>query len=323
MTLAALFVGGALTLLHAEWEIVETNEQPVPRHEAAFVEFEGKFYLLGGRGIRPVSIYDPETNEWTKGAKPPVEIHHFQPVVYQDAIYFICAMTGGFPNETGLEKVMLYYPKEDRWAEGHVIPEDRRRGSAGAVLHNGKIFLAGGIVRGHMGGFVPWVDQYDPETGDWETGPDAPRARDHHQITMLGDKLYVAGGRQTSKETGELFSRTVEEVDVFDFGTGEWSTITEPLPTPRAGNSTFTLQDEVVVAGGESTTQKTAHAEVEAYSEQRGNWRSLPPLNEGRHGTGVIVFEDYIYTCSGSGNRGGAPELKSLERMPVSGFSEG
>ena len=33
----------------AAWQTVETRGGPVARHECAFVEMDGKFYLLGGR----------------------------------------------------------------------------------------------------------------------------------------------------------------------------------------------------------------------------------------------------------------------------------
>jgi len=45
-----------------------------------------KIYLLGGRRIQPADIYDPATRTWTLGAPPPVEVHHFQPVVWENKI---------------------------------------------------------------------------------------------------------------------------------------------------------------------------------------------------------------------------------------------
>jgi len=38
------------------------------RHEAAGVNFNGKLYVLGGRGARGVSVYDPGTNRWSQKA---------------------------------------------------------------------------------------------------------------------------------------------------------------------------------------------------------------------------------------------------------------
>ena len=58
-----------------------------------------------------------------------------------------------------------------------------------------------------------------------------------------------------------------------------------------------------------------AHAEVEALDTVSGEWRALAPLARGRHGTGLVLWEDAIYTASGSGNRGGGPELETIERL--------
>ena len=308
--------------LFASWETVETIGEPVARHEAAFVEYKGEFLLLGGRRMNPVSAYNPKSNTWQNRSVPPEEVHHFQPVVYKDAVYFICAMTGPFPHETGLPKVLKYYPEQDKWEWGHEIPEARRRGGAGVVFRDGKFYIVGGIVRGHMGGYTDWFDEYDPETGEWRVLEDAPNKRDHFQATMLDDKLYAAGGRRSSRETGHNFALVEPIVDVFDFSTGKWSVLPKPLPTPRAGNTTMTLRNEILVIGGESNSHQKAHDEVEAYSEARGDWRKLPSLNRGRHGTGAFIFEGYIHTCSGSGNKGGSPELTSMERIELSDIPE-
>ncbi len=98
-----IFCSTVLGLFATEqWQFVDTQGELNKRHEAAFVENEGKFYLMDGRRIQSVDILDPETNTWSHGSEPPVEIHHFQPVSCKGLIYFICAMTGPFPNEKGL-----------------------------------------------------------------------------------------------------------------------------------------------------------------------------------------------------------------------------
>ena len=38
-------------------------------------------------------------------------------------------------------------------------------------------------------------------------------------------------------------------------------------------------------------------------------------LATGRHGTQAIVHKNAIYTAAGCGNRGGKPELSTLEKM--------
>lgn len=297
-----------------KWETVVTSDgsEPKERHEAAFVGIEDKFYLLGGRGILSTSIYDTKTNSWSEGSAPPIELHHFQPIIFENKVYIVGALTGGFPEETPVPNVYIYHPNTDSWEKGHEIPEDRRRGSTGNVLYQDQIFIASGIKSGHVGDHKKWFDRYDPLTGEWEALADAPRTRDHFQAVLAGDKMVLVAGR-LSNAPENTFNLTISEVDVFDFGTESWSTLEEKLLTQRAGNMAVFYEGEVLVVGGESNSQVVAHSEVEALDLDTGTWRTLPSLQRGRHGTGVFEFNGKLYTASGSGNRGGEPELFSLE----------
>lgn len=266
--------------------------------------------------MNPVDEFDPSTNTWTEKSFTPIELHHFQAVAVGDAIYMVGAMTGPYPKEKPLDKVVVYNPESDSFDFGHTIPKARRRGGAGAAYYNGKIYVVGGITNGHIDGSRPWLDEYDPQTGEWKVLADAPHARDHFHAVVLGDKLFAIAGRTTSRATNQVFDLTIAPVDVYDFSTQQWlpSSKTPRLPTPRAGNMALAWNGEIVVGGGE-TTRKTAHGEVEAYNPRTGQWRSWPSLQRGRHGSGFAIAGDYVYTASGSGNRGGSPELTSVERL--------
>ncbi|GJM30724.1 MAG: hypothetical protein DHS20C17_33590 [Cyclobacteriaceae bacterium] len=300
-----------------QWEVLSVTGSPTARHEAAFVAYEDKIYLIGGRRINPTDEFNTKTNTWTEKAPTPIELHHFQPVVVDDAIYLMGAMTGPFPGETPLERVLIYYPDRDEYEYGHEIPENRRRGGAGAVYYNGKIYMVGGITNGHIDGFKPWLDEYDPETGAWRVLPDAPNSRDHFQAVVAGNKLYAFGGRASSRKTGEVMSRTIQHGNIFDFETEQWLPVINQysIPTMRAGTAAFAWNDEVIIGGGESMVQEAAHNQVEAFNSQTNQWTVWPPLIEGRHGSGFAVVDNYLYIASGSGNRGGGPELTSIERL--------
>ena len=157
-----------------QWAEVPLATTPVARHEAAFIQVGERYYLLGGRGIRPVSIFDPVSKLWTQGNPPPVEIHHFQPVIYNDEIYLLGAMTGGYPGETPLPNVYVYNPARDEWRTGHEIPAERRRGGAGVAIHDGLIYLVCGIRDGHRGDHKRWLDTYNPATGRVESAARCP-----------------------------------------------------------------------------------------------------------------------------------------------------
>lgn len=97
-----------------------------------------------------------------------MEIHHFQGIVYGDAIYLVGAMQGKYPKETPLDNIWIYYPEKDLWEKGPEIPVERRRGGAGSVLYKGKIYMAGGIEYGHTSGTNNYFDSYNLKIGEWE-----------------------------------------------------------------------------------------------------------------------------------------------------------
>lgn len=297
-----------------QWATVASTDssKPVARHEAAFVKVNNRFYLLGGRKIKPVSIYDPRKKVWAKGAKPPVELHHFQPVVFKDDVYVICALTGKYPAETPLPHIYIYNTTSDSWRRGIQIPNERLRGSTGNVIKDGVVYISCGIKDGHRSDHKKWLDSYNIKTGEWDRLPNAPRARDHFQAVLADCKIYLLGGRR-SKAPKKTFHETIGEVDVFDIKTKQWKTIANKLPTQRAGVMGLYYKKEILVIGGESMNQNPAHVEVEALNLKTLTWRTLPKLQNGRHGTGACIHDNKIYIASGSGNRGGKPELESME----------
>ncbi|MFN6945658.1 MAG: kelch repeat-containing protein [Cytophagaceae bacterium] len=305
---------------------------PTHRHENAFVEVAGKFYLMGGRAPKPVEIYDPSTGTWSTGAANynsihASQLHHFQAVAVGTKIYAICAFEDG--SETNAQYVYIYDTENDTWSNGSEIPVARRRGSAGAAVYNGKIYVIAGITNGHDDGNVAWFDEFDPVSGNWTSLTDAPRARDHFHATVIGNKLYVAGGRisRGADGPGQVFLNTKTEVDVYDFETGNWSTLeTSGTFTGRAGTATVAVGNEVIVLGGEGPNQQSAndgapwaHNEVEAINVGTGSWRALPAMNTGRHGTQALVYNNHIYIVAGSSRRGGGgateQEAHSMEMI--------
>lgn len=326
----ALLLGSGCTQMPAEsapngpasgepsgrWETVPVRNAPTARHENAFVKVDDRFYLLGGRGDRPVDIYDPETQTWREGARPPFQLHHFQAVAQDGLIYVIGAFTDDYPTERGISAVQIYDPAADAWRTGPEIPEGRRRGAAGAVAYDGKIYVVGGLVGGHgpHADAVDWFDVFDPATGAWTALEDrpAPRVRDHFSAAVVGDRLYLAGGRNTGVEN--FSDSTIAAVDVYDFASGRWTTLDEaPLPTERAGTAAIGHGRYVVVTGGEGFGQ--AWRETEALDTETNRWTLIGNLRQPRHGTQLLEHDGALYIAGGAGDQGGGPELSDMERF--------
>lgn len=310
--LLSLFCFSVISLNSQSWKNLPANGEAQERHENAFVKAGKRFILIGGRGNKPIDIYDTENQTWKKGAQPPLEMHHFQAVNLDGLVYVLGAFTGGWPEEDPIPNIYIYDPIQDLWIKGPEIPEDRRRGAAGVAVKDKKIYLVNGITNGHTSGWVNWFDEYDIYKDEWKKLPDSPHERDHFQTVITGDILFVAGGRKSGSVKGSGFAGTVKPTDIYDFDTKKWITTTE-IPTPRAGTSIGLLDNNPVILGGESDSQEAAHNEAEIFDLEKGEWDSLPAMKEGRHGTQAINLNKQIIIGAGSGNRGGGPELKSFE----------
>ena len=302
-----------------EWESIKAKGKPTARSEAGVFAYKNKIYLIGGRRINPTDEFDINTKTWTQKSKPPIEIHHFQPLVIGDAVYIIGALTGPFPNEKAVDRILIYYPDKDIYVFGDSIPKNRKRGAAGLTFHKNKIYMLGGLTNGHMDGFQSWFDSYDISTGKWEKLEDAPDKRDHFQALTLNSKLYAFAGRNTCFRHNKSLDLTNNYGNIYDFETKKWLPFSPnyEIPTKRAGNGGFVWKNEIILGGGESITQVKAHNEVEAFHYSKLEWRNWPFMIEGRHGTGFCIIENFVYTVSGSGNRGGGPELYSIERLKL------
>jgi N-acetylneuraminic acid mutarotase len=298
-----------------EWTTLSTENSCTNRHENALAAVNGKLILIGGRGMKPVESFDTKTNTWKKVAETTLEMHHFQAVTYNNEVWVLGAFTGKYPHETPIANIYIFNPKKNEWRKGPEIPADRRRGAAGVFVYKSKVYMVCGIQDGHWDGHVSWLDEYDPKTNQWRKLPDAPHVRDHVQAVVIDDKIYVAGGRRSTAKSGQVLNLTETAVDVYDFKKNKWTSLPEAsnLPTPRAGNASVVLGKTMLVIGGESGEQVPAHNEVEAFNTSTLRWETLPPLKHGRHGTGAAKIDGKIYIVAGSGNRGGGPELNTIE----------
>jgi N-acetylneuraminic acid mutarotase len=292
-----------------DWQVLKTNNTISGRSECGMAACNGKLYLLGG-GALPTEVFDPVTLTWASKATAPVDMNHFQPVSYENKIYVLEAFTGGqYPEQPNLKNVYIYDTDKDTWTEGGALPAERSRAAAGAALYNGKLYLVAGIQHGHSSGTTNMFDEYDPKTGQWKGLPDAPHIRDHCAASVIRDKLYIAGGRNTSYHEPNnfmsFFGKTVLEVDCYDFKTGQWSTLAAKLPLGSGGGSMVNLDDKLYYMGGERATDTEANQprkNVYWLDPATNNpWKETSSLNESRNGMSAGVINHKIYVFGGVG----------------------
>ena len=309
----------AASVPESSWQpvIPSDGSELTARHEAAAVVLEDALYLIGGRGNRPIERFSSRTGQWENLGLAPLELHHFQPVVIGSRIYILGAFSCCYPRERLVSDIHVFDTETTLWTTEGSLPSARVRGSAAAVVRDGKIYLLGGNTQGHDGGAVAWFDEYDPATGVWRQLSDAPNARDHFSAVVIDDQLIAAAGRQTKLPSPA--ANPVVATDLYDFDTGVWSSA-ERIPTARGGAVAVAYAQHVVVAGGEINTSSDALDVVEALDIASGRWQTWPAMTTGRHGSGGGVSNGRFFMLSGATTIGGADESRgseSLELPPI------
>ncbi|WP_339704618.1 kelch repeat-containing protein [uncultured Kriegella sp.] len=304
------------TSLYGQWKTLDPQQECTKRHECGFVAHDNDLYLVGGRGIKPVEKYDIQQNSWKVMAPTPLEIHHLTPVSVNGKIYVVGGLSGKYPEEQPLSHVYTFDAKENTWAKIFEIPKNRRRGGSGVVVYKNKIYIVNGITFGHTSGTNAMFDVFDPVKKTWTVLDDAPNIRDHSSAVIVGDKLIALGGRNTSYHEPDnftaFFSTVKSEVDYYDFKSKKWGTYSATLPAPSAGGGAVQLNDKVYYVGGE-TGEKLANNQMYAFDPKNDVWEKKPFLNQGRHGTNAVKNKGLIYIAAGCANRGGSPEINSIE----------
>lgn len=310
-----------------KWEEISNSLQgkPTARHEACFVMASGRGYLIGGRGDRPVEMLNPRNGKWIKIGPLPTQMHHMQCVYYRRKIYVPTSWYGSAPRESINEDMWVFDIDKRTWSKLPAIPENRRRAAAASVVYNQKIYVLGGNRGGHGSHSVSlgWVDAYNLITNKWETGLaslPAGHERDHVGAAVLpGGKICIAGGRNGG--VANFFEAVVTSTFCYDVRSNKWTDMKAPIPEGRAGAATArTCDGKLIIAGGEGRFS-AAFNRVDVFDGKK--WETLSPLQRARHGTGLAVsnckYCSHIFIASGSGARGGSPELTSTEHFVPNG----
>lgn len=306
-----------------EWEVIPASGNPTGRRAAGFVgPINGKMYVIGGRKKKNIEIFDPVTNAWSRNGKFTRDVHHFQPVVWNDKVFIVCALEGDYPIETPIPHVLMYDPADDANSpkfpleEYASIPESRRRGSAAVALYNDKIYVVGGITVGHSSGTDKLFDEFDPATGAWKIMKKKPRRiRDHAGAAIFDDKLWVAGGRVTTVSDGNVYNDRVVEVEYYDFKKNKWFPKKKKFDTapildpPRAAPAVAFYQGLLWVIGG-TTTEMVNTTSI--YDPANDMWMEGPDLSDGRGAFTALIHNGEIYVASGA--RSIADDTNTIEK---------
>ncbi len=326
---------------------------PVARSHAVAVVRDGQIVLVGGTlpGDVPsndVTSYSPAENVWAKlpslpsGRKTPVAGIVGGSVWVTGGSHSVSTWSGRFSNRWEASASMpvalgevaggtigktLFLVGESNtatlaldlstgaWRSNLPVRPFTGHHHAAEVI-NGRLHLFGGLGSGAGKHQI-----YDPATNAWTLGPDMPFAAGSSASSLIGGKVYVAGGI--------VGSTTTTRAAVYDPVTNSWKDVA-PMPQGRNHAAATTDGSRMFVAGGrgpgsgDGNSVANGFDTLQVYSPSTNTWQSsvggsLAPLPQARGGMGkAVYYRGEIYVMGGETQDGaGATSRRVYSRVDI------
>jgi len=270
-----------------------------PNSELALAQLNGKLYLLGGypanrQTRRTVQVYDIANDDWSLGPPLPLPNNHGMAAGVNGRVYLIGGQTqADDPPGTNSYVNTVYEldPATGVWVTRAPMPTARSSGVA--VVHDGKIYVAGGRPPREFDFAV-----YDPAMDTWEVLPNLPTRRNHFTGEAIDGRIHYVGGRQG---LGLGTSMTTAH-EVFDPQTLTWSTAA-PMLRARSGMNGVMARGCFHVWGGEGPAGM--FPDHDYYDPRTDQWTRLADMPIPVHGVYGSAFVDGLIWAAGGGTQVG------------------
>ncbi len=165
------------------------------------------------------------------------------------------------------------------------------RTAVGSAAWQGLVVVAGG--RDSAGNASARVDAYNAGTGAWSRAPDLPQALSDVALGVQGDDLWAVGGFGTEGD------QKIAQATTYHFHPGDTAWKSGPLlKTARAGVALATLNDALIVMGGQTTDGGTLDT-VETLGVGDSDWKVGTPLTQKRAYASAVVGGGRVYAIGG------------------------
>lgn len=149
---------------------------------------------------------------------------------------------------------------------------------------------------------------FTPESPAWHNCKPAPTPRYRHTATIVGDYLYVIGGRHATSSNATISDQVINNIEVYDIINNNWSTFATQSSTQSVSNgAAFTYGNKFYVVGGYSGPYYTVMNEMIAYDTTAsmtsftGSPTTMAPMAMIRGDIGMTQLGNYVYVTGGFG----------------------
>jgi N-acetylneuraminic acid mutarotase len=289
------------------WVRVTEHTAWKPRDSCGEVEYKGRMWLLGGwfnsNSIGPRDVWSsPNGVDWEMATLTAGWRHGDLPttVVYDDKMWFMGGWYAGRLPEASASNEVWYSTDGANWQCATTNAAWRPRLGAGGVVHDGKMWILGGVERYFDGEEKHLLNDvwYSTNGKDWTQAtaqaPWAPRSC-HGALSFKG-KIWVFGG-------GNYLPKYAGHNDVWSSPDGvHWTQVTAHAPWhPRIWFSPVVYRDRMWLMGGWSNNPSKNWNDV-WYSADGADWKELrtETIWSPRHETSAYVLANKMWLVGGN-----------------------
>ncbi len=151
--------------------------------------------------------------------------------------------------------VHIFDPSTNNWSTGTSMPSTTGVGLAGMDALDGFIYVAGGVGMKDRSDLTNRTMRYNPATDVWDYMANMSAPRHSFELVAFHGKLYALGGyvRLFDAALNQTTTLPANHTEIYDPATNTWTNGTD-LPFKIAAHSAVVHNDEIVIAGGMSST---------------------------------------------------------------------
>jgi hypothetical protein len=279
--------------------------------------------------------------DWREEPETPTLRDGPSSAVVGDTIYLVGGI-GRFSDDYeiahSVDTVEAYDVGARRWTRLPPLPRALNHVNVAAV--EGSLYALGGSsdrFAKDLATGESW--RFDVDERRWDPLPEMPTPRAAAGVAVVGDEIYVIGGRasEVSVDAVESFNvrtrRWTEHADLptrrdhlaaaadgdhvyalggrkedgvglrvmerYDVAQDTWTRAAD-VPEPKAGFAFVETPVGLVAAGGENIAKWTLYGGMYAYDPGSGRWRELQSMAEPRHGFAGQYVDGRFYSFGGS-----------------------
>ncbi|EOQ95403.1 kelch repeat protein [Leptospira wolbachii serovar Codice str. CDC] len=300
-----------------ENQITYLGSMNKPRHQHEVVTLKnGKILIIGGYDGRFIlsdsEIYDPANNSFTTVSSLNIPRTYHTATVLNDGRVLI---TGGFGKQSEkLKSAEIFNPSSNSFQLINDMNFSRRRHSA-TLLNNGNVLIVGGDGANET---LSSAELFDPNTNTFTlVGQQMSVARSNHTANLLDNNRVVFSGGYSFDMNGNYFYS--KSLEVFDFGTGNFSVIGN-MAESRSAQGAVKVGTDVLICGGGRLENNIYTEPKDCYKVSNAGVLTKEPYSF-ITSRALFVFEQIgnsIIACGGENKFG---QIRSCEANSTGNFS--